>query len=258
MTNNLKEKLHGGNVTVGTWMSLGGLPAAEILADVGYDWLVIDMEHGAITIREAEDLIRHLDAVGCPPLVRVGRNDILEIRRVMDAGAHGVVVPLVRTAAEAEAAVAAVRYPPQGIRGVGLCRANRYGATFEEYTATVAERAVVVPQIEHVDGVEALEEILAVDGVDATIIGPYDLSASIGKPGAFDDPAVRELLKRYRSVSEAEGRTMGIHVVEPDPDAVLRRIDEGYAFIALSVDFRFLRVSSQAALDAVRRGREGS
>ncbi|NQW04624.1 MAG: 2,4-dihydroxyhept-2-ene-1,7-dioic acid aldolase, partial [Acidobacteria bacterium] len=181
------------------------------MADAGFDWLAIDLEHSAIGLREAQELIRVIDAAGVAPLVRLTANDPNQAKRLLDAGAKGVIVPMVNTAAEATAAVAAVRYPPHGRRGVGLARAQGYGATFEEYLRIGEQNTVVVVQIEHADAVQNLQSILGVSGVDATIIGPYDLSGSVGLPGQFDAPAVTELLSTYEAVSRTTGVPMGYH-----------------------------------------------
>src|SRR5690606_3030026 len=142
-----------------------------------------DMEHSAITTQQAEDLIRAVEAGGAPAMVRLTSNDANLIKRVMDSGATGIIVPLVRTAEDAQQAVAAMYYPPQGLRGVGLARAQKYGAGFEDYKIWLENEAVCIVQIEHIDAVRNCEAILATPGVDGYILGPYDLSASLGVAG---------------------------------------------------------------------------
>jgi 2-dehydro-3-deoxyglucarate aldolase len=171
---------------------------------------------------------------------------------VLDAGAHGVIVPMVSTAAQAKAAVGAVRYPPVGVRGVGLSRAQGYGAGFERYLRDIEPNTILIAQIEHADAISNLDEILSIDEIDATIIGPYDLSGSVGKPGKFDDPEVQELLKRYKEVSRRKGKGMGYHVVQPDAGQVRERLAEGYILLALSVDFLFLANGCRTALSELR------
>ena len=184
--NNLKQKLKNSEATIGSWITLAHPAIAEIMAKAGFDWLVVDLEHSVITIREAEELIRVIDLCNVVPLVRVSSNDPIQIKRVMDAGAHGVVIPMINSPEEAEKAVAAVRYPPRGIRGVGLARAQGYGINFNDYTEWVNKESVVIVQIEHIDAINNLGKILSTDGVDGFIVGPYDLSASLGFPGQFD------------------------------------------------------------------------
>lgn len=249
---NLKRKLAQRAVTIGSWLSLGHPAIAEIMADAGFEWLVIDLEHSTTTLREAEALIRVIELKGCAPLVRVTSNDANQIKRVMDAGAHGVIVPMVNTPEEARAAVRAVRYPPQGTRGVGLGRAQGYGARFGEYAARINETAVVIAQIEHVDAVRNLEPILATEGIDGSLIGPYDLSGSLGKPGRYDDPDVVDILRGYEQVSRRLEKPMGYHVIEPDHTRVLDYIRRGYTFLAFSVDFLFLGQTCREQLAQLR------
>ena len=237
----LKERLHRRELTIGSWITLGHPAIAEIMAASGFDWLTIDMEHSAITLHEAQQLIQVIELAGCTPLVRVGCNDPNLIKRVMDAGSHGVIVPQVNSPEEAQAAVSAVKYPPRGTRGVGLARAQGYGMEFERYKAWNDRESIVIVQIEHIRAVEALESILSVDGVDGFIVGPYDLSASLEVPGQFDHPAFLEAMERVRdSVRQASCISPGFHVVPPDLDLMHERIREGYRFVAYSLDSLFL------------------
>ena len=197
---NLKEKLRNRELTIGSWITIGSTVVAEIMAKAGYDWLTIDMEHSAITIDIAQELIRVIELCGVTPLVRVGNNDANLIKRVMDAGAHGVIVPMVNSREDAENAVRSVKYPPRGFRGVGLARAQKYGADFEGYKQWNDKNSIVIVQIEHILAVENLEEILSVPEVDGFIIGPYDLSGSLGVPGEFDNPEVLDALKRVKQI----------------------------------------------------------
>ncbi|MDD1676831.1 MAG: aldolase/citrate lyase family protein, partial [Methanomicrobiales archaeon] len=144
MQNPLKKKLAGNQVTIGSWITLGHTAVAEVMAEAGFEWLTIDMEHSVITLDVAQQLMQVIEGHGVVPLVRVGENDPTLIKRVMDAGAYGVIVPMVNSAQDARRAVAAVRYPPSGTRGVGLARAQAYGMDFESYAATINEESVVI------------------------------------------------------------------------------------------------------------------
>ncbi len=247
----LKEKLATNRVTIGSWITLAHPAIAEIMARAGFEWLVVDLEHSTITIREAEELIRVIDLSGVVPLVRLTCNDENQIKRVMDAGAHGIVVPMIKSAEDAKAAVSAIYYPNRGSRGVGLARAHGYGTSFAEYRAWLDTSAVVIVQIEHTDAVEQLEAIFSVDGVDGYIIGPYDLSASMGKPGQFDDPQFLAALDRIGEVARQMNMAGGVHVVEPDPQQVISRIDEGFSFIAFSLDTRMLDTVCRSGLSTI-------
>ena len=236
----LKSKLRNRELTFGSWISFGHPGVAEIMANSGFDWLVIDMEHSAITIREAEEIIRVIDLCGVTPLVRLSANDPVQVKRVMDAGAHGIIVPMVNTKNEAVRAVASVYYPPRGCRGVGLSRAQGYGKSFEDYRAWLSSEALVIVQIEHIQAVENLEAVLTVDGVDAFIVGPYDLSASLGSPGNFKDKRMLDAMNQITDIAEKISMPAGFHVVSPKPGLVKEKIEEGYTFIAYSADFLFL------------------
>lgn len=236
----LKKRLQARELTVGSWITIGNTAVAEIMARAGYDWLTVDMEHSAITMENAQELIRVIELCGVAPLVRVGHNDPNLIKRVMDAGAHGVIVPMVNSAEEARQAVASVKYPPNGFRGVGLARAQKYGLDFAGYKAWNEANSVVIVQVEHIRAVENLEAILGVDGVDGFIIGPYDLSGSLGVPGQFDHPEVVAALDRVRTVSRRMGALSGYHVIPPDHAALEEKINEGYRFVAHSLDSLFL------------------
>lgn len=249
----LKKSLSRGIPTLGSWITLAHPAVAEIMAGAGFDWLAVDMEHSVITIREAEELIRVVGLSGSTPLVRLTSNDPDQIKRVMDAGAHGVIVPSINSAAEAERAVSSVYYPSRGRRGVGLARAQGYGTRFGSYRRWLDREAVVVAMIEHVDAVENIDEILSVDGIDAYFLGPYDLSASLGIPGSIEHPKVRAAMSRVRAAGRSAGKPGGLHVVEPRSDLMRRSLREGYTFLAYSLDIRILDVGCRMGLKELGR-----
>lgn len=248
-----KKKIDTQQISIGSWITLAHPAIAEIMAKAGFDWLAVDMEHSVITVREAEELIRVIDLCGVVPLVRLSANDPVQIKRVMDAGAHGVIVPMVNSAAEAEQAISAVRYPPQGMRGVGLARAQGYGNSFDKYLDWVNKESVVIVQVEHIEAVNNLKAILAVDGVDGFIVGPYDLSGSLGVPGQFDHPLMKEAMQRIETVGAASGKAPGIHVIEPKPDELKSRIEQGYRFLAYSLDIRMLDCACREGIAGIDR-----
>jgi 2-dehydro-3-deoxyglucarate aldolase len=248
----LKKTLNSGGLAVGGWITLAHPAIAEIMARSGFDFVVVDLEHSVSTISDAGQLIRIIDLCGVAPLVRVTSNDANQIKRVMDAGAHGIIIPMLNSAEEARRAVSAVRYPVKGTRGVGLGRAQGYGVSFHEYRAWLESSSVVIAQIEHVDAVEALEDILSVEGIDGYIIGPYDLSASMGLPGQFEHPHVVAAMERINRVGKEMNKPGGVHIVEPDPGQLRSRVAEGFRFIAYSVDFRIIDVACRQGLAAVK------
>jgi len=233
---NLKQKLLKKELTIGSWLSWGFSPMTEVMARSGFEWLVVDMEHTAIDYSEAHQMIQTIDLAGCVPLVRVGANDPLIIKRVLDCGAHGILVPMINSVEDARSAVDAAYYPPKGKRGVGLSRAQNYGIGFQSYRERAIKETVVIVQIEHIQGVENLKEILSVDGVDGFIIGPYDLSASMNQPGNFDHPDVIEALNRVTAIMKDSEKPGGYHVVSTRQEELQKRIKEDYRFIAYGDD----------------------
>ena len=197
----LKKTLKNKKITLGSWITLAHPAIAEIMAKAGFDWLTIDMEHSAITLHQAQQLVQIVELCNVTPLARVGENNPNLIKRVMDTGVHGVIVPMVKHKGDAIRAVSAVKYPPLGTRGVGLARGQGYGLEFEKYKEWVNKESIVIVQIEHIEAVRNLDEILSVEGIDGFIIGPYDLSASMGIPGEFEHPDVIEALNRVMETS---------------------------------------------------------
>jgi 2-dehydro-3-deoxyglucarate aldolase len=252
-TTSLKQRMASGALTVGSWITVGHASVAEVMAHAGFDWLVIDIEHSVIELSEVQELVRAIEPTGVASIVRLSSNDPVQIKRVMDTGASGVMVPMVASAEEASAAVRAVHYPPRGTRGVGLARAQGYGADFAGYRTRLAEEAIVIVMIEHVDAVERIDEILAVDGVDGYIIGPYDLSGSLGIPGEFDDPRVAALIARVLEAGQRHGVPGGLHVVDPEPERFARHVAEGFRLIGYGMDLRYLDTIVRRDLAGIRR-----
>lgn len=248
----LKKKLQNREILIGTWITLGHSGIAEIFSRAGYDMVVIDLEHSVISIDTAADLIRVIDLCGSSPIVRLTSNHPDQIKRVMDAGAHGIIVPMVTTVEEAHRAVAAIRYAPEGIRGVGLARAQRYGDGFNEYFDWQRNGPIVIVQIEDKNALEKLESILKVPGVDGFIIGPYDMSCSMGIPGQFDHPEFKEFLDYILETSKKLSIPAGIHLVEPDEALLASYVEQGYRIIAYSIDIRMLDVVAKLGVKRFR------
>ncbi|MBI4707947.1 MAG: 2,4-dihydroxyhept-2-ene-1,7-dioic acid aldolase [Candidatus Omnitrophica bacterium] len=248
---NLKEKLKNGQVSIGSWLTIGDASVAEIMSKSGFDWLAVDMEHSAITLKEAQDLIRIIELCGVVPLVRVGENNPNLIKRVMDAGAHGVIVPMVNSKDDAIKAFNSTKYPPLGKRGVGLARAQNYGLGFERYKKWVNKGSIVIVQIEHIEAVENLEEIFSVDGLDGFIIGPYDLSASLGTPGDFKNSKFVRAINRIKEVAKKYEIPAGLHVIDPSAVKLNHSIKEGYKFIGFSLDALLLGTKCKQEMEAI-------
>ncbi len=236
----LKEKLNQNKLTVGSWVTIGHHSVIEIMASAGFEWLTIDIEHSPISFETAQTLIATTKSCGLSSLVRVGKNDELIIKRVMDSGADGVIVPMVNTKDDAIKAVSYVKYPPVGRRGVGLARAQEYGIGFEKYKNWLNDSSVIIAQVEHIDSVKNIEEIISVPGIDGIIIGPYDLSASMGMPGEFDKPEVKDAINKVVLACNKNNFPLGFHVIKPDNNLLNEKINEGFTFLAFSLDFFFL------------------
>jgi 4-hydroxy-2-oxoheptanedioate aldolase len=227
-----REKLKSGFLA-GTFLNLGSPAAVEIAAGMQFDWLLIDLEHGNAALAQLRNLL--LACRGAvPPIVRIPSVDADTVKFVMDSGAAGIMFPFVSSVAQAKAAVQAMKYPPQGARGVaGIIRATDYGQSWKEYYQTANQNSLVVVQIETKEAVEAAEEIAAVDGVDVLFVGPLDLSVNLGCPADFTPPHFVEALKKVIAACQKHGKAAGI-LSRPQHTAEHKQL--GFRFFALGSD----------------------
>ena len=234
------------DVSIGTWLTLYSESIAELLSKAGYNWITVDLEHSAINISQAEKLIRVIDLAGSKPFVRVSENNSTEIKRVLDAGARGIIVPMVNSVDDVMNAIAAVNYPPSGKRGMGLARAQGYGESSAKklYIDKKSKEIELYIQIESKEALNQLDDIFSHD-IDGYMIGPYDLSASIGIPGDFQNSKFIEIENKIIETAKKYSIKRGYHVVEPDIGLMKNQINKGYNFIAYSVDFRMLDTSAR-------------
>ena len=240
-TNPVRAKLKRGESSVGTWLTLPDVIAAQLMARTGFDWLTVELEHSPTSFETAAQMFAIIAASGCVPLVRVPINSVENIKRVLDTGAWGVVVPMVNSQAEAEAVVKASRYRPIGERSIGgALHAANFATDAATYYAKANEEILVVVMAEHVDAVENISSILSVPGIDAVFVGPNDLHASMGLPPSFDSDNVQfnEALKKILAHAKARGIAAGIHVA--DAAQAQRRIKEGWQFIAVTSEAGFM------------------
>lgn len=244
LISNVRHTLARG-VSLGSWMQLGSADVAEMLGDSGYDWVAIDLEHGAIDLSLLPSIFRSLELGNTLPLVRLADDSPRACKQVLDAGAGGVICPDVRTEVQAESLLESCRWPPVGKRGVGFSRANMHGKYFDDY-ATEAQQPLVIVMIEHIEALDQLESILGLNGIDGIFVGPYDLSASMGITGKFDHPEFRDALAHILAQSKKAAVAAGIHIVDPEPAELKKRISEGYTFIAYSLDAVMFRLSAIA------------
>jgi 4-hydroxy-2-oxoheptanedioate aldolase len=239
MANSLKAKLKAGGKALGAWTMSDSADNAEVLALSGLDFVMMDQEHGQGQLPDAIAQMRAMQATRCAALIRVPWNDFVFIKRVLDAGVHGIMVPQVNTPEEAKAVVAACRYPPHGIRGAaGGTRAAAYGFDMGYYDRA-ADDLIIVVQIENPQGVENAAAIAAVDGVDVVFIGPRDLSASIGKLNQFDDPELKQLLAKAEQAVIKSGKTLGC--VSGSGAISKQMFERGYGFLISGSDLAHLR-----------------
>ncbi|HXG48249.1 MAG TPA: aldolase/citrate lyase family protein [Methylomirabilota bacterium] len=240
-TNPVRSKLKRGEPSIGTWLTLPDPFVAQLMARTGFDWLTIEMEHTPTTIETAAQSFAIVAASGCVPLVRVPLNTVQNIKRVLDVGVWGVVVPLVNSRAEAEAVVRAARYRPLGERSIGgQLHAANFGTDAATYYARANDEILVVVMAEHVQAVENIDSILSVPGLDAVFVGPNDLHASMGLAPAFDSDASQfnDALRRILASAKRHGVAAGIHVL--DAAQAQRRIREGWQFIAIASEAGFM------------------
>jgi 4-hydroxy-2-oxoheptanedioate aldolase len=251
--NHVKRRLQAGEPSIGTWLSLPSPETAEYVAELGFDWLTVDAEHNAIDITTISRMFGAIAARGVAPLVRIPWNSGENIKRVLDAGAWGIVVPMVNSREEAEMAVEASKFPPRGNRSIGgNMRTVRWQGTSEEYHRHADDEILVVLQIEHAKGVEAADEILSVPGVDACFIGPNDLAASmgvaLGVPLESPDPSLVEAITEIREACVRNGVAPGIHT--SGASGLTQRIAEGFQFLAMASELKYLLGGLQSDLKA--------
>ncbi|HAY81866.1 MAG TPA: 2,4-dihydroxyhept-2-ene-1,7-dioic acid aldolase [Planctomycetaceae bacterium] len=246
---NFRARLRAHEKLLGTMVTLPSLATAEILADAGFDWLFIDGEHGPLETPEILGILQAVDhRTAC--VVRVPATSEVSIKKVLDLGATGLIVPQVNTAEEAADVVRFARYAPLGSRGVGLARAHGYGKRFQEYVENANDQIAVIVQAEHADSVENMEAIAQVEGVDAVLLGPYDLAASLGKMGQVDDPLVTEAIAHVTHTCQQAGLPLGIFGVTSE--AVAPYLQQGYTLIVGGVDALLLGTAASRMAQALR------
>jgi 4-hydroxy-2-oxoheptanedioate aldolase len=252
-SNPVKQKLRRGEPTFGTWLSLGDLTATRVLARLGWDWLTLDIEHGPIDWSQAATVFAVVADAGCVPLARVPEANHHLIKRVLDAGAWGIVAPMIDTVEQAKLAIAAAKYPPEGNRSVGGgMHAMNFGAAAADYYSRANDEILVVLQTESPRGVENAEAIYSLPGCDAIFIGPNDLRFQMRTPdGTFPTADEHEaMVQRVIAAGKNTKCPTGIHTF--DAETARKRAEQGMQFIAVGSDLMFLSKASQQTLSAVR------
>jgi 2-keto-3-deoxy-L-rhamnonate aldolase RhmA len=249
MGHEFRARLKRREKLLGTMVTLASAASAEVLAGLGFDWLFIDGEHGPLETRELNDILQAVShKTAC--IVRVPEAAEVPIKRALDLGAHGIIVPQVNTPQQAADVVRWSRYAPEGARGVGLARAHGYGQSFREYLAAANREVAVIVQAEHERAVENIEAIVRTPGVDAVLLGPYDLSASLGRMGEIDHPDVVNAISRVTDACNAVGMPLGYFGVTAA--AVQPYAARGYTLLVAGVDTLYLASGAKALLKELR------
>ncbi|MGI9402631.1 MAG: HpcH/HpaI aldolase family protein [Rhizobiaceae bacterium] len=248
--NHFKSKLAAGELQIGLWSNLASTTSAEVISASGFDWVMLDMEHGPNELLSVIAQAQVLAASSSSVLVRPPWNDFVLIKRLLDAGLQSLLIPFVQNAEEAISAVRAVRYPPEGIRGIGgTTRATAYGRV-REYTARANSEICLMVQVESAEALDRLEEIASVDGINGVFVGPADLAASLGHLGDMGAAPVQDAIKSTASRLKKIGVPAGI--VTGDPAQARQYIDWGYRFVGVGTDSSLLAKSADALIDSFR------
>ena len=243
-----RERLHAGELLVGTLMSQNSPAIAEIMATIGYDWIFVDAEHGAFLPQDAESLIQA--AKPCPVIIRLPAAEEVWVKKALDIGAAGIIVPQINTKQDAENIIRWAKYSPEGNRGVGIGRAHGYGYTFEGEIQQANQQTAVILQAETQSAIDNINDIVSVPGVDAILIGPYDLSSSLGVIGDVSNPKVQDAIDTVYKACDSKNLATGIFGVQPE--AVIPYKKKGFSLILVGVDTVFLTQSATNALKQVR------
>jgi len=252
-TNPIKKQLKAGQPTFGTWLSLGDLYASRVMARLGWDWLTLDMEHQPIDWSQAAAIFGAIADAGGVPLARVPEGNHFFIKRALDAGAWGIVAPMINTVEQAREIVAAAKYPPVGNRSLGGgLHALNFGCSTAEYYQRANEEILVVLQTESPAGIANAEEIYRLPGVDAIFVGPVDLRANMRKSDGTEcsDGEFEAAIDRIVSISKKTGRATGMHVM--NPEAALKRAAQGMQFLAVASDLRMMTAKAEEFLKTLK------
>ncbi len=241
-----KQKLQQKLPLIGTIQELPSTEVTEILASAGFDWLFVDMEHSAIDVPCMQRILQ-AGQKHCPCIVRSPSHEEVWLKKILDAGADGIIIPLVNTVEEAKKVIRFCKYPPEGGRSIGIARAQGYGMNFQEYVAEANEKIAIILQMEHIDAVRNIDAIVKVPGINALFIGPYDLSGSMGMTGQVNTPEVQQQIEILRNACIRTGLPMGIFTA--NPAEVKPLIDKGYSLIAVGIDAMILGKAAKETLN---------
>ncbi len=234
------ERLRNDEPALGGWVMTNSVVSAEIMAQAGFQWVCVDAEHSQVSKETAANMFRAIERFGAEPFVRISLNDEVEIKKYMDMGARGVIVPMIKSFEEVERAISYIKYAPQGNRSFALPRCTGYGQWSAEYFESSNQETFFGIMIEHINAVAELDKIFSCKEIDAVFVGPYDLSGSMGIPGQFDNPIFKSTLKSIYKKASDHGVTLGFHEVHPTKEKIKALIDQGIRFIACGIDTIFI------------------
>ncbi|WP_352423364.1 aldolase/citrate lyase family protein [Proteiniphilum sp.] len=246
------ERLRKNQPALGGWIMGNSPVSAEIMALSGFSWVCIDAEHSQVSKETALDMFRAIELHGAEPFVRVSSNNEVEIKKYLDMGARGIIVPMIKSLKDVLNALSHIKFPPEGNRSYALPRCTGYGEFSKEYFIEANQEIFIAIMIEHIDALKDLDDIFACKAINAVFVGPYDLSGSMGIPGQFDNIDFRKVMKTIQSKAQQYGVTMGLHEVHPTSEKILELLKKGIRFIACGMDTIFLMEKSKefASLNA--------
>lgn len=224
---------------LGTWITSFNRDSLEIIASFKFDWIAVDLEHSTISFEQLSIMISIIQKTGTEAWVRVGKNDEYLIKKTLDLGPEGLIIPMIKNSVEAQKAIEHSKYPPHGKRSFGYCKANMFGIQFKKYI-TKSKKLKILLQIEHIDAINDLDKILTTKGISGTFIGPYDLSGSINDPGNFNSIKFKKLITKYEKISLKRNIPMGYHQVQIDQNKINEIVKKNYKYICIGTDIEFL------------------
>jgi 2-dehydro-3-deoxyglucarate aldolase len=235
----LRQKFRQGNTSFGSWLQIANLHSADLLQRPGFDWCVVDLEHGCLEENDFYSLVYAIEKHGKTPLVRLSDRNPAKIARLLENGAKGLILSTVEDVSTLEEVAAAIQFPPYGSRGVGYCKENGYGRDMNSYIKD-DERPLIIAMIETVKGIDNIDEVAGYKYLDGLMVGPYDLSASLGCPGDFSNKKFSNSVKKVLSAANINNKFCGIHVLKDISREIKLRIRQGYKFLPVSTDANIL------------------
>ena len=249
--NKVKEKIRQNKPALGGWVMTASPVSAGIMAQAGFDWVCLDAEHSPVTKETAQNIFTAIERHEAEPFVRIALNDEIECKKFLDMGARGILVPMIKSYQDILKAISFTKYAPEGNRSFALARATGYGKFSAEYFEKANQELFLGIMIEHIDALKELDKIFSCKNIDAVLVGPYDLSGSMGIPGQFDNPDFETALNEINHKAKIYNIPMGIHEVHPTKEKIRSYINIGYCFIGCGIDTLFIAEAADEIIRAV-------